>query len=181
MPIPKLNNGVLPALNGNPVTSSPTSPYQATSLELCETFGGTKPRRKILHGFLQFRERLRRFGINEGFQWIDGPFVEENNGRGNPERIHVVTFCRYPNNITSEGIETAGLTDERLRAHLFIDHNWVSLGWAAPKLIEHTRFHYGELSHQMETRLWKGLLRIELDTWSEDTAAKHHLNAMEEA
>ena len=87
----------------------------------------------------------------------------------------------YPKNLTQASIEAAGLSDEQLKNELKVDHRWVSLKWSAQRLIEHTRFHYGQLSHQQETNIWKGLLRIELNTASADSAAKHYLNAKEEA
>ena len=42
MPIPRLNgNGVLPPYDGDPSNQAGTSPYPATTLELCKAFGTT--------------------------------------------------------------------------------------------------------------------------------------------
>ena len=49
------------------------------------------------------------------------------------------------------------------------------------KMIDYTRFWCNLLSHQRETGIWKGMLKIDLDTATEDNAALLHLQTLEGA
>ena len=44
---------------------------------MCERLGTTAERRGILRQFLDFRERLTTEGLTNGFQWLDGSFLED--------------------------------------------------------------------------------------------------------
>src|SRR5512139_2649288 len=94
MPIPALNaDGVLPPHKGDPTSLDGNSPYPATTLELCERFGTTPDRCAILKGFLELRQALRQLQIVDGFQWVDGPFLEDDrHHRKAPDHLQVVTF-----------------------------------------------------------------------------------------
>lgn len=69
---------VLPPFMGTDVVGQflPRSPYDATITELIEAFCTSPERAAILRGFLEFRAALRAEGFGNGFQWIDGSFVE---------------------------------------------------------------------------------------------------------
>ena len=78
MPIPAFNhNLVLPPHLGNPAAIGDLSPYSCTTLELCQRFGTTPERRAILGRYLDFRERMATEGLTNGFQWLDGSFLED--------------------------------------------------------------------------------------------------------
>ncbi len=82
MTIPDFNNqGLLPPYNGEREDMHQTSPYPATTLELCQKFGSTPQRREILHGYLKFRSLLHQLQVVEGFQWVDGRFLEQDTAR----------------------------------------------------------------------------------------------------
>lgn len=96
---PLTSNGYLPPyLGGNATTSAGMAPYKTTVLELATTFATTPDRREAFNGLLELREMLRSEGIDQGFQWIDGSYVENCEAiRGRPpDDIDVVTFFRRP-------------------------------------------------------------------------------------
>ena len=77
MPIPNFDhNQVLPPHLGDPRVRSQLSPYPATSEEVCRKFATSDERGEILRGWLQFRQRLLALGVTDGFQWLDGSFLE---------------------------------------------------------------------------------------------------------
>ncbi len=185
MPIPKLNgNGVLPPYDGDPTNQAGSSPYLATTLELCEVFANTPERRAILKGFLELRAALRQLQIVNGFQWVDGQFLEDDRQkRTAPDHIQVVTFFHPSPHL--ENPEYADLADtiknrKKTRTQFHVDHMPVLLSWPPELVIDHTRHWCSLLSHQRETGVWKGLLKIELNTISEDNAALQHLQSLEE-
>jgi len=186
MPIPKLNgNGVLPPHDGDPTNQAGGSPYPATTLELCQAFGKSAERRAILKGFLDLRAALRQLQLVNGFQWVDGHFLEDDRQKKKaPDHIQVVTFC-HPSPLFDDP-QYADLANtvknrKKTRQQFRVDHMPVLLTWPPELVIDHTRHWCGLLSHQRETGVWKGLLKIDLDTISEDNAALQHLQSMEKA
>lgn len=185
MPIPDFNShGVLPPYNGDLKQFGATSPYAATTLELCRSFGTSRERRSILRGFLAMRALMHQLDIVKGFQWIDGPFLEKDgkrNGR-NPDCIQVVTFFH-----ASRLYDDPAYTDQfkplksakETRGLFSVDHGLVSLDWSPLEIIDSTRHWTAILSHQADTGIWKGLLKIRLCTLEEDAAALQHLNEQE--
>ncbi len=186
MPIPKLNgSGVLPPHEGDPTKQAGTSPYPTTTLELCMTFGTTPERRAVLNGFLAFRAALRRLQLVNGFQWVDGQFLEDDRRKKKgPDHIQVVTFC-HPSPLFDDPQHAALVgtvkSRKKTRQQFHVDHMPVILSWPPETVIDHTRHWCGLLSHQRETGVWKGLLKLDLNTPSEDTAALQHLQSLEEA
>ena len=93
-PIPPFDhNLVLPPNLGNPTNPAHLSPYPCTTLDLCERLATTPHRRGILGQFLDFRERLTTEGLINGFQWLDGSFLEDIEVRESrpPKDLDVVT------------------------------------------------------------------------------------------
>ncbi len=94
-PIPSFDhNLVIPPHLGNPTLASDVSPYKCTSLELCEKFATSPKRIEILKGFLSFRDKLNNFGLINGFQWLDGSFLEnvESREQRPPNDLDLVTI-----------------------------------------------------------------------------------------
>ena len=188
MPIPDLTKtGVLPphhgSQNGGPVRKTDLSPFPATTLELCQKFGDTPERRVILRGYLQFRARLTDLQVVNGFQWVDGHFLEdyEKRSRKAPDHIRVVTFC-YPSAMVSDP-HYARLSEplkkgRDTRATFHVDHSLIPLNWPTQDIIEATRFQSAILSHS-DNGVWKGYVRINLNTLPEDAAASEHLAAQD--
>lgn len=88
--------GVIPPIAPGASGASPhRAPYRATMIEVVERYGRSPERRAILRGLLELRRALREVGLAEGFQWLDGSFVEDVEtlrGRA-PADIDVVTFA----------------------------------------------------------------------------------------
>jgi hypothetical protein len=188
--IPKFNeNKVLPPHRGNPKNESDMSPFPATTLQLCERFGHSKARRPFLRGFLEFRGVLEELQMHEGFQWLDGFFMEdfEHQKIKTPEFIQVVTFYKQP----PKPFPHPDLTDtfailqdpDLLERKYNVTHNVVRLDMSAQntpqKLVSRTRFWWGQMSHTEEEEVWKGLVQVPLNTPDDDAAAMQYLKALE--
>lgn len=183
MPIPDFNaDGVLPPHGGNPTSRVELSPFAASILELCQKFATTPERRAIFSGLIRLREALAQVGILNGFQWIDGSFledVERLRGRA-PGDIDVVTFYRLANvPFAVDPAVFAVLADHGATKNSFhVDHQLVNLAWEQSIIVEHTRYWCGLFSHQRDTGIWKGMARIDLGTALEDNAAAQHLASL---
>ena len=75
------------------------SPYEASIGEFIRRFAVSPPRVALLQNLLDYRSDIYQAGIKEGFQWINGSFVEDIENKGEdgrpPNDIDVVTFY-YP-------------------------------------------------------------------------------------
>ena len=78
------------------------SPYVATLCEVVKRFANTPERIQLLHGLMDYRDALYAAGVTDGFQWINGSFVEHVEVRDRPDKerrpydIDVVTFFHAP-------------------------------------------------------------------------------------
>src|SRR5580692_10607499 len=93
---PFISSGVLPPHLAGAASPHDRSPYEATPAEVVARFATSGPRRVILRGYLDYRAALREAGFAEGYQWLDGSFVEDverTEGRP-PNDVDVVTFYR---------------------------------------------------------------------------------------
>jgi hypothetical protein len=89
-----LPTGVLPPINPVSPTTVDRSPYRVTLTDLVLRFNTSSERREILTGLLSFRKALHGLGLNSGFQWLDGSFLEDivTTDSRPPRDIDVVTF-----------------------------------------------------------------------------------------
>jgi hypothetical protein len=159
------------------------SPYRTSTLELCNTFGTTRTRREILRGLLKLRSALADLQLTDGWQWLDGRFLEKDRGSHHePELIQVVTFYK-PSPLLEDPLFSEHMhrvNDYELSHRLFrVDHNYVNLDLELPDLISNTRHYAALLSHQSETGLWKGMLQINLNTPQDDSMALKRLEEMD--
>ena len=176
MPIPPFDsNSVLPPHLGDPRQADEISPYPCSSIELCDSFGTSADRVRILDGFLRLRAELRQHGMTEGFQWVDGSFLEDVEKTENrpPGDIDVVTFYWNPNaNFTTNFV--AAFPDianrAKIKADFFVDHFPIDVGFHPEATVEATRYWCGLFSHT-RTGVWKGMLRIDLNTPTDDASA----------
>lgn len=91
-------NGVLPPINVLQRESVDRSPYAVSLLDYVLRFSSTPERQAIMGQFLRYRAALHSEGLVQGFQWLDGSFmenVEVTEGRA-PNDLDVVTFYRLP-------------------------------------------------------------------------------------
>lgn len=162
------HSGVLPPFVGEAHAHAGRSPYPTTMQELVARFGTTPQRRRILRGLSAYRRELRRLGFIEGFQWVDGSFIEdvETLRQRPPGDIDVVTFVRASrlNEPLSVIMDTnADLFDPALAKETFCcDAYIVDLDRPAPYLVQQAAYWSSLFAHQRSTLLWKGILRIDL-------------------
>lgn len=172
-------NLVLPPHLGDPTDPSQLSPYPCTSLDLCESLGTTPERRRILEGFLNFRDRLQTEGLTTGFQWLDGSFLENvelRDGRS-PRDLDVVTVywgydIAFQKALVTKFPEVADPT--LAKAKYSLDHYPFDASFRPDFSVEKTRYWISVFSHN-RSGVWKGMLRIELDTPAVDAAARREL------
>lgn len=182
---------VLPPFTANDVVGqfAPRSPYITTMTELVNRFATSPERASILRGFKTFRDKLRETDFINGFQWINGSFVENcetTNGRP-PNDIDVVSLLYRPNQHFEAPdwhslIETfdSTLFNQDYCKHAFkCDAYFIDLD-APPDLVaQQTAYWFGLFSHQRETFRWKGMVQIDLQC--DDEAAMQSLAGIEAA
>ena len=180
--IPAFNvSGVLPPYVGDsPTVKAEMSPYQTTMTALVKRFATSPERIEILMGLIGYREKLRSLGLQDGFQWIDGSFVEqvELTRSRPPADVDVVTFARRPAITDEEWVNLAQanvqLFDQTaVKTQFKCDAYFVDLGINPALIVSDTRYWFGLFSHQRDTSLWKGMLAVPLD--SDDIAAQQML------
>lgn len=170
--IPSFNiSNVLPPFQGaDPTLPTQVSPYEVTMSELVATFATSPERIEIIKGFMTYRARLAQLNIIDGFQLIDGSFVENcevSRGRA-PADVDLVTFARV--NIAQSGYgsfiqnnQDVFNTSESKRLYK-CDAYFVDLD-KDPQIIADDSFYwFGLFSHQRATSLWKGMLKIPLQS-----------------
>lgn len=137
-------------------------------------FGDTSERRTIIEGFLRYRTALHAAGLVQGFQWLDGSFlehVERIEGRA-PNDVDVVTFYRLPPGVTQRQLAASlgALLDPGLaKATYHVDGYLVGLGMEPARLVEQSVYWYSVWSHR-RSQLWKGFVQVDLAD-GEDAAA----------
>jgi len=172
--IPELNqSGVLPPFipEIGPTNPAAMAPYRVTITEFVQRYAKSKERIEILKGLLAYRELLRNRGITEGFQWVDGSFVEDverNKGRP-PSDIDLVTFAnRPPNNDDPDKWRKLVNDNPELfipdvsKETFICDAYFVDLNIQPIHLVKSTSYWFGLFSHQRDTYLWKGMVEISI-------------------
>lgn len=170
MPVPSFTiHVVLPPYigpNGPGGAISDMSPYEATVLEVVARFSSTAERRAILRDWLQHREEMRAHGIVQGFQWIDGSFVEDKL----PADIDVITYFRRPNAHRSDAAIGALFVNAEnvfrripIKARLKVDAMFVDLDSPPESVVAGTRYYGGLFSHRRGDDLWKGMVSVSID------------------
>ncbi|WP_408872021.1 DUF6932 family protein [Gluconobacter oxydans] len=106
MSLPNWNMaGVIPPIapESGP-TGSDRSPYEISLNDFIVRFATSQQRASILEGLLAFRRSLQTVGITQGFQWIDGSFLEhiEDTESRPPNDVDVVTYAYLPTGQTQE-------------------------------------------------------------------------------
>ncbi len=179
-PIPAFDhNLVLPPHLGDPTNPGELSPYPCTTLDLCQRFGTSPERRAILQGLLNFRDRLRSEGLTNGFQWLDGSFLEDTETREGraPKDLDLVTvYWGYdPDFQTRLASKFPAFANRSLSKGTYgLDHYNLDAGFSPAMVLDVTRYWILLFSHNRQG-IWKGMLRIELDTPAEDVGARQEL------
>lgn len=182
--IPAFNHShVLPPFEGDRMVSAHSSPYPVTASALARRLGTSHERCVILEGLFRYRTALRTLGFTNGFQWLDGSFVEDIEAREDrpPNDVDVVTFAHPPEGMLKDDVrqlmaEHPELFDhDRCKAGFHCDTSIVNLTTAPEWLVTQTRYWYGLFSHRRGDALWKGMLQLPLE--SDDEIAMALLNA----
>lgn len=182
-PIPDFNhNNVLPPHLGNPTDRSHLSPYSCTILELCHKFSTSKERIEILKGLINFRKRMNDVGIIKGFQWIDGSFLEniEVTESRSPNDLDIVTFYggltpSEQSNIRATFPEFANPAIAKKTFKL--DHYPVDYSYQPDVTVEMTRYWIQLFTHNRNS-IWKGILRLSINTPIDDQHALDYLKTI---
>jgi hypothetical protein len=168
------SEGVLPPINASRPVSPERSPYVVSLTDYVLRFGDTSERRTIIEGFLRYRAALHAAGLVQGFQWLDGSFLEHTeltDGRA-PNDLDVVTFYHLPSGVTQRRLATslgALLDPDLAKATYRIDGYLVGLGMEPERLVQHSVYWYSVWSHR-RSQLWKGFVQVAL-VGTEDAAA----------
>ena len=179
---PFTHSGILPPYLGDSPGDMPDlmSPYVTCIAHIVNRFGFSEKRREILKGLIKYRAHLRELGISEGFQWIDGSFVES---KAVPKDVDIVTFVDWemPELNADERVkleESMHILVNPLSIDNFLcDARFVNFFYSKrDKLVSVSRYWFGLFSHRRETFEWKGLLQIPLDQCA-DSVALEALNA----
>ncbi len=176
-------SGVLPPFDPKegPTIQMATSPYQVTILEVIERFSTSPERIRILQGLLEYRAELRAIGFCDGFQWLDGSFVENVEMLRNrpPKDIDLVTFSYVPVTIVDmDGLNELMALNMRLfdpdlaKEAFYCDAYFVTMDLKAEYIVSQTAYWFGLFTHQRETDLWKGILQVSLQDENDDVASK---------
>lgn len=181
-PIPDFDhNLVIPPHLGNPAVFTDLSPYPCTTLELCIKLGSSPKRKEILRGYLEFREKLYNFGLLNGFQWLDGSFLEDVETRElrPPNDLDIVTIywgydITFQNNLVVSFPEFA---DSQLAKKTYsVDHYPFDAGHSPKVTVDYARYWVQLFSHNRDA-VWKGMLQISLNTPNDDKQALALLNS----
>jgi hypothetical protein len=130
-----------------------------------------------LGGLLDLREAFRTIGITDGFQWINGSFVEdtETNRFRPPDDIDVVTLANRPDpdpvawrHLVRTNIK---LFDPDLtKASFGCDAYFIDLLKKSDIVVADVTYFFGLFSHQRNTGTWNGMVRVPLR--SDDQVAR---------
>lgn len=175
VPIPAWTaDGVLPPINASHPVSPERSPYAVSLTDHVLRFGTSAERRAVLDGLLRYRAALHAAGLDSGFQWLDGSFLENVElleGRA-PNDIDVVSFFRLPPAISQRELLArlgAAADHATVKATYMVDGYLVHLGMEPERLAHQTAYWYSVWSHR-RNHLWKGFVEIDLAPAEDATA-----------
>jgi len=180
VPIPAWNaQGAIPPINEASPTSTDRSPYIVSLSDFVLRFGTSSQRCLVIEGLLRYRAALRAAGLTQGFQWLDGSFLEhvEMLESRAPNDIDVVTFYRLSSGQSQSDLQirhpylfpTNRAAQQQLKATYHVDAYLVNLTTAPERLVEHSTYWYSLWSHR-RNQLWKGYVQVDLAP-TEDAAA----------
>lgn len=152
------------------------SPYHIDISYFVERFSLTPKRITLLMGLLDYRSKLYNIGIVNGFQWINGSFLEDIEKLENrePNDIDVITFYFLVDPIDQKSLldNNANIFNSRyLKENYFIDGYYMQLG--LPLDLQQTKaiaYWYSMWSHRRDGQ-WKGFVQISLDPDSDKKAS----------
>ena len=136
-------------------------------------------RKAIMLGLLGYRQQLATVGLQTGFQWLSGSFMEdiETLESRHPEDIDLVTFVHRPAAVRADPdwhrffLANQPLLDpKQVKATFRCDGYVVGLDEDPTGIVSQTRYWFGLFSHR-RSGLWKGMLQLPLAVSADDTDA----------
>lgn len=175
---------ISPIAIGEEGHSPKRSPYPISINEFVQNFAFSTERIEILIGFLAYRRAIYLSGIEAGFQWVNGSFVEniESIAERAPNDIDVVTFSNLYKTIP-DYIDWAernnNLVDNPIaKSQYKVDSYWVDMDLGFNEAsIKRCTYWYSMWSHQRDTNIWKGFFVIPLSP-SDDIEALKYLSEL---
>jgi hypothetical protein len=163
-------SGILPPFTGADSTDrANTSPYAASMTDVVLRYGFNAERTAILTGLLDYRATLRSIGVTDGFQWLDGSFVEdvEHIRSRPPGDIDVVTFARPALAdravwLQLVNVNVALFSPQQTKKTFKCDAYFIDLGKRIETVVSDTAYFFNLFSHQRSTHTWKGMIRVPL-------------------
>lgn len=162
-------SGIIPPIRpGVPGYHTDRAPYHALLEEFIERFAISADRAVILQGLLNYRAALYNIGVVEGFQWLNGSFLEnvEDTENRSPRDIDVVTFYRMPQGYTQASLMPLimPLVDTTAsKASYCVDGYTFELDRPLSKFdVRQTAYWYSMWSHRRDG-IWKGFVQVDLD------------------
>jgi hypothetical protein len=72
--------------------------YPTTLKRIASKLCHSKERKEIFRELLAYRQQLSTIGLNDGFQWLSGSFMEdiESIEKRHPGDLDMATFCHRP-------------------------------------------------------------------------------------
>ena len=155
------------------------SPYRVGLLDLVLRFADTAARQTLLTRLLGYRAALHSAGVLDGFQWLNGSFVENTmqNAMREPNDIDVVSFLYLPAGQTQEALvkANASLFDHMaMKRQYSVDAYPVVLDTNNLAYLVRTTAYWNNLWSHDRNQQWKGYLEIDLSD-SEDATARAQL------
>lgn len=170
--------GVLPPIRSNkPGHDADRSPYLVELHQVVDRFGTSPERREILQGLLDYRKRLHALGITQGFQWLDGSFMEQVELLESrpPKDVDVVTFFNLPKGMTQQDLATAQpdlFRSEQTKKQYKVDAYSCILGETMSGYhVKQIAYWYSMWSHRRD-KVWKGFVQVDLAPNENQAAAK---------
>ncbi len=178
------NQGVIPPIPADPklATNLPRSPYVVSLAEVIQRFSTTPTRITILRGFLEYRAALHSAGLTQGFQWLDGSFLENKEAMTgqDPGDIDVATFFYLPLGVTQAELFARDTLvfgpdrvarKQRFKVDAFLIPLEAPIEIPVEDLVWNAHYWYGVFSHSRRRFLWKGFLQVDLSSAEDALAA----------
>ena len=167
--IPKWNSSaVLPPIRpGQPGHSTDRSPYRVPLAAVIERFATSPERICILRGLINYRAALSQTIITDGFQWLDGSFMEDKETlKGKPPNdIDVVTFFKLPDGKNQTELSTAHpdlFNHGHVKNTYLVDSYTHQIGLPMERFDVHqVSYWYSMWSHRKNS-MWKGFVQVDL-------------------
>jgi hypothetical protein len=133
-------------------------------------------------GLLDYRAALHEVGLKNGFQWLDGSFMEavEIIEIRSPRDVDVVTFFYLPEQVDQNSLiqEHPHLFEpEKAKQRFLVDAYMLRLGTPSQQsFVKRVSYWYSMWSHT-RAGVWKGFVEVDLSP-GEDLACRDFLKTL---